>query len=393
MGYTISTSEAGAGGEFFLSPAIPPAFDPGDKGDIIVGLLRRTVPPATDASRETAGRGRKARGPGSTFPLRGRIPRAGGDAGKDMRGRLSKMAGRLLALGLCLAAPAGCSKAQLPPQNQVPPEKTLLIGLIPEQNLFRQIERYEPLAGYLSGKTGVRIGLKILPRYGSVIDKFRSLELDGAFFGSFTYALARDTLGVSVIARPLAPDNTSMYHGLILVRKDSGIRTIGEMRGKRFAFVDKATTAGYLLPLHYFHVNGVSDFRTYFRETYFAGTHEDVILDVLNGKTDAGAAKNTVFRRMSEKDDRIAKELVALERSPDVPENGLALKNDVGDPLRERVRTALLTMHDDPEGKKILERFGARRFIPTTDRDYDPVYRYARDIQLGLTKYDYGNPK
>lgn len=301
------------------------------------------------------------------------------------------MGWRFLALGLCLAISAGCGKTQSPPQNPIPPEKTILIGLIPEQNIFKQIERYEPLADYLSGKTGVKINLKILPRYGNIINNFRSSNLDGAFFGSFTYALAHETLGVSVIARPVATDNTSTYHGLILVRKDSGIRTIRDMKGKRFAFVDKATTAGYLLPLEYFHKHGLKDFRNYFRETYFAGTHEDAILDVLNGKTDVGAAKNTIYRRMAEKDTRIVKELVILERSPDVPENGLALKNDLEETLRGRVREALLFMHDDPEGKKVLERFGAIQFIPTTDKDYDPVYRYAREIHLDLSKYDYVN--
>jgi phosphonate transport system substrate-binding protein len=301
------------------------------------------------------------------------------------------MTGRLLALGLCLAFFAGCSKAQSPPQNPIHPDKTILIGLIPEQNIFKQIERYEPLADYLSGKTGARINLKILPRYGNIINNFRSMGLDGAFFGSFTYALAHETLGVSAIARPVAPDNTSTYHGLIFVRKDSGIRTIADMKGKRFAFVDKATTAGYLLPLEYFHKNGVKDFRNHLRETYFAGTHEDAILDVLNGITDMGAAKNTVFQRMSEKDNRITKELVVLERSPDVPENGLALKIDLEETLRRKFREALLGMHDDPEGKKILERFGAIKFISTTDEDYDPVYRYAREIHLDLSQYDYVN--
>jgi phosphonate transport system substrate-binding protein len=301
------------------------------------------------------------------------------------------MTGRILALSLCLALLAVCSKGKPPPQSKIPPEKTILIGLIPEQNIFKQVERYEPLADYLSGKTGVRINLKILPRYGNIISNFRTGGLDGAFFGSFTYTLAHETLGVSVIARPLASDNTSTYHGLLFVRKDSGIRTIADMKGKRFAFVDKATTAGYLLPLEYFHEHGVKNFRTYFRETYFAGTHEDAILDVLNGKTDVGAAKNTVFQRMAEKDRRIMKELVILERSPDVPENGLALKKDIEETLRERFRAALLTMHDDPEGKKVLERFGAIKFIPTTDRDYDPVYRYAREIHLDLSKYDYVN--
>ena len=50
------------------------------------------------------------------------------------------------------------------------------------------------------------------------------------------------------------------------------------MKGKTFAFVDKATTAGHLLPLAYFKAHGIQDYKTYFKETYFAGTHENAIL-------------------------------------------------------------------------------------------------------------------
>lgn len=311
----------------------------------------------------------------------------GGSTGKGTATTAS-----LLAALLCLAAFGGCQQSGPAPRTDNSLQgNVLLIGLIPEQNIFRQIERYEPLADYLSGKTGARIQLQILPRYGNIIDNFRDSGLDGAFFGSFTYALAHRKIGVSVIARPVALDNSSTYHGLIFVRKDSGIRTVGDMKGKRFAFVDRATTAGYLLPLEYFHEGGVTDYRTYFQEAYFTGTHEDAIRDVLDRKADAGAAKNTVFQRMAKQDPRIEEELLILERSPDVPENGLALRKDLEEGVRKRLAEALLGMHDDPEGAKVLNRFGAIRFIPTTDRDYDPVFRYARKIHLDLATYDYTN--
>ena len=59
-----------------------------------------------------------------------------------------------------------------------------MIGLIPEQNIFKQLERYQPLADYLSKKIGASIELKVLTRYGNIIDNFVSLGLDAAFFGS-----------------------------------------------------------------------------------------------------------------------------------------------------------------------------------------------------------------
>jgi len=292
---------------------------------------------------------------------------------------------------LCLPLLAACSPQEPPAPAKKPPVEKLLIGLIPEQNIFKQLERYEPLTNYLFRKTGAKIELKILPRYGNIIDNFQSSRMDGAFFGSFTYTLAHAKVGVEVLARPVALDNTSTYHGLIFVRNDSGIRTGRDMKGKRFAFVDKATTAGYLLPLEYFHKHGISNYKGYLKEAYFAGTHEDAIYDVLKRKADIGAAKNTVFERLSKTDPRIQKELVVLERSPDVPENALALRKDIDASVRGRLMDALLTMHLDPDGKKVLEQFGAQRFIETRNEEYDTVVKYAGDIHLDLSTYDYKN--
>ncbi len=295
----------------------------------------------------------------------------------------------LLVLGLPLLA--ACSPQAPPAPAEKPPVKELRIGLIPEQNIFKQMERYEPLMEYLHRKTATKMKLMILPRYGNIVDNFNSSGLDGAFFGSFTYTLAHAKVGVEVLARPVAPDNTSTYHGLIFVRKDSSIRTARDMKGKRFAFVDKATTAGYLLPLEYFHKNGISNYKRYLKEAYFAGTHEDAISDVLERKADIGAAKNTVFERLAKANPRIMKELIVLERSPDVPENALALRKDIDASVRDRLKDVLLKMNLDPDGKKVLERFGARRFIETRNEEYHIIQEYAEDIHLDLATYDYRN--
>jgi len=271
------------------------------------------------------------------------------------------------------------------------PRSPVLIGLIPEHNIFRQLERYRPLAAYVSSRIDRPIELKILPRYGSIVSNFNTIGLDGAFFGSFTYALAHREINVVPVARPVSLDGRSTYFGMILVRKESAIRSPGALKGKRFAFVDAATTAGYLLPLHWLAKNGVADYRRFFGEYYFAGTHEDVIRDVLNGRADAGATKNTVLDRMSQEDPSITERLVVLARSPDVPENGLALRGDCDPRLREAIRATLLGMETDTEGQVVLSRFGALRFIETTDADYEPVYRYAREAGIELAEYEVVN--
>jgi phosphonate transport system substrate-binding protein len=283
----------------------------------------------------------------------------------------------------------GCEGRDEPnPLNAEAPQ-SLRLGLIPEQNLFHQINRYEPLAAYLSTQVGVKVELRVLSRYGDVIDDFISSDLDGAFLGSLGGALALVRLGVEPLARPERPDGTSTYHGLIIVRKDSGIVTGADMKGKRFVFVDTMTTAGWLLPLHYFKAEGVDDYRSWFEESYFAGTHDGAIVDVLEGRADVGAAKNTVFDKLAVESPRISQELSILAKSPEVPANGLFVRKDLGGPLKNRLKLALLSMDQDEESREILRAFGASRFVESKPQDYIAVFEFAKSVGIDLETYDY----
>jgi len=299
----------------------------------------------------------------------------------------------LLSIFLCLTIALGCSdtKENKETKKGLSKESPLLIGLIPEQNIFDQLHRYEPLGDYITKKTGIPIHFKVLTRYGNIIENFAASGLDGAFFGSFTYTLAHSKLGVEVIARPEYISGVSTYHGLLFVRKDSGIKGINDMKGKTFVFVDKATTAGYLLPMAYFKKHGIHDYKSFFKETYFAGTHENAILDVLNKRADIGAAKNTIFDKLVNKNSRIKNELNIIDRSDDVPENGLAVRKDLSAPRKELLKQTLLNMDNDPEGMDVLTHFGCRKFIETTEDDYVNVYKLVQQIGLDLARYDYIN--
>ena len=305
-------------------------------------------------------------------------------------GNLRRGATLVAVLALVVFA-ASCQDQEPAEPVSSEPRTSLRIGLIPERNIFSQKKRYEPIAEYLSARIHANVELVVLSRYGNIIDNFVSNRLDGAFFGSFTGALAHRKLHVEAIARPEYPDGTSTYHGLIFVRKDSGIAGVEDMKGKRFAFVDKATTAGYLLPLYYFKTHGIDDLSTLLKETYFAGTHEGSIHDVLEGEADIGAAKNTMFTRLASTDSRISEELSILTRSPDVPENALCVRADLDESLKNDLRIALLSMNQDEVGKKVLRSFGAARFIDTTEDDYIAVFDYAETIGLDLENYDYLN--
>ncbi len=270
-------------------------------------------------------------------------------------------------------------------------EERLLIGLIPEMNVFKQKERFKLLGEYLAKKTGVKVDFTVLSRYGNIIDRFNAEHMDGAFFGSFTGALAIEKLGVVPVARPVNLDNTSMYRGYIFVTKKSGIKGIKQMKDKKMAFVDKATTAGYIFPRAHLRENGITDIDRFFKEEFFAGSHDAAIYAVLNGKADVGAAKHSVYDRVRSVEPRIDRELVILAKSPWVPSNGLCVRKNLDPGLKSRLTQALLTLHEDPDGKQVLERFGAIKFIETTAKDYQPVFDLAKHAGIEIKTYKYKN--
>ena len=267
----------------------------------------------------------------------------------------------------------------------------VVIGLIPELNLFRQKARFGLLGEYLTRKIGVPVKFTILSRYGNILESFETERMDGAFFGSFTGALAIERLGVVPLARPVNLDGTSTYRGHLFVRKDSGIHDAAALRGKRMAFVDRATTAGYVFPLAWLREHGVAGPDRFFREHWFTGSHDAAIAAVLDRKADAGVAKHSVWDRIREEDPRVERDLVILASSPPVPSNGLCVRRDLEEDLREALRRALLDLAKDPEGLKVLQQFGALRFIDASPADYAPVLELARRAGIDLKRYEYRN--
>ncbi|RMG70614.1 MAG: hypothetical protein D6710_07040, partial [Nitrospirae bacterium] len=100
-------------------------------------------------------------------------------------------------------------------------KEPLLIGLIPEQNIFKQYKLFQPLSAYLEKKAGVKVKFTILSRYGDIIDRYIQRGLSGAFFGDLTGAIAIKKLPVEPVVTAVNVYGSSTSYGFIIVRKDS----------------------------------------------------------------------------------------------------------------------------------------------------------------------------
>jgi phosphonate transport system substrate-binding protein len=262
-------------------------------------------------------------------------------------------------------------------------EDEFLIGLLPEENIFRAIQKHRPLEAYLSEKLGVKVKFTILSRYGDIVERFIARDMDGAFFGIYTSALAMEKLNVEPIVRSVNLDGSTTARGVLFARNDSGIKSLDDMKDTHAAFVDRATATGFIFAIAYLKENGIADPEIFFNEYSFTGSHESSIFAVLDGKSDIGAAKSRVLERLIAKAPIVKEELHIITESPDLPDNTLMIKKDIDPELKRMFKDTLLKLDRTPEGLKILETLGIKRFIDASEEDFSDVKELAS--KAGIT--------
>jgi len=271
------------------------------------------------------------------------------------------------------------------PTEAAQQKRELLIGIEPEHNIFDQVQQYRTLAEYISEQLGMEVRLTIMSRYGEVLERFRTLHLDGAILSSYTAALAIRELGLNPVAGLVGQDGESNTRGYIFTRKDSGLDHVSDMRGKSVVFVDPATTEGYLFARFFFRQHGIKELDTYFGHHYFSGSDASSLFAVLDGRADIGSAKETVYEQLVSRDRSIRHELQIIAKSPPVPRVTICIRDDLDPEMLGKLRSALFSMDKTVEGHKVLSKLGAIRFAPSSPDDFTVVFTMAEDAGISLT--------
>ena len=267
-------------------------------------------------------------------------------------------------------------------------EKGLVLGLVPEINIFEQRKRYLPLMKYISEKINVPIRMKIYESYFKIIESLREGDADLAFVGSLNYVIAHDVAGAEVLVRPEWADGVSTYSGLIFARKGTGLTgDPSTWKGKKMALVHKITTAGDLFQRNYMAKRGFLKPKKLLAEIDYEGSHDAAVMMVLKGDAHIGGAKDLIFKRLASENRELKENLVVLAESDRVPSNGLVVSSSIDGETKNRLKSVLLGMDKDAEGRAVLAGFRAKRFLDTDNEDYKAVYRMMESI--GKTAEDY----
>jgi phosphonate transport system substrate-binding protein len=148
---------------------------------------------------------------------------------------------------------------------------------------------YRPLAQYLSQKLNRPVELRTVDSWEGLAKSLANGETDMALMGPWGYVLANNEAGAQVVSTILYDDKPE-YFAIIVTHPGSGIENIADLKGKTFAFGDKGSTSGYLIPRYFFMTQGIIP-EKYFKRVIYT-KHQAIETQVAQGLLDAGADYN-----------------------------------------------------------------------------------------------------
>ena len=275
-------------------------------------------------------------------------------------------------LAACEQAPEAAGKLQYttaPAGNDVP---TYRFAIHPLHNPQRLSETYQPLVDHLNRQIpDVRIELEASRDYQVYEQKFRARE-PAFLLPNPWQTLQAVKVGYHVIA--MAGDAED-FRGAFVVRRDSGIKTPADLRGKVVSYPSHTALAAAIMPQYYLHTHGI-DINKDIQNSY-VGSQESSIMNVYLGKSAAGATWPPPWRLFQKDHPAEAAQLELIWTTAPLLNNSVMVRDDVPAAVREQLRKVLIALAETPEGKAILAGMETARFHPADDATYDAVRNYV----------------
>lgn len=253
------------------------------------------------------------------------------------------------------------------------------------------------LTDYLEKTTGYSVTVSFPSSYIAVVEAFGSGKADIAAMNTFSYVLANQKYGVEAVLKVIRRDGEKTYKGQFITRNDSGIDSLFQLNGKKIAYVDAASTSGYILPKAMLDKKGIKP-----SEEVFAMKHDNVVTMVYQKQVDAGATYySPPDRKTGEILDaraRVVKQYPDIYQTvkiigftQDIPNDPFVCRKDLPVAIKQRLITALIDFQTKPEGKKALyETYSVEGLSPTQDSDYDGlrtmIQQFGGNVEETLKK-------
>ena len=256
----------------------------------------------------------------------------------------------------------------------------LRVALLPDENAATLIQNAQPLKAYLETTLKKEIELIVTTDYSSMIEAMRFGRIEVAYFGPFSYVLAKSR---ATEIEPFAvgvEKGSPTYNSILIANAAGPVKTIADIRGKPFGFGDQASTSSHLAPRAFLAKKGLDGDKDY--KVVHLGTHDAVARAVQAGQVPAGALSEPIYRSLVERKVIDPAKVVQLDLTAPIPNYPITMQGNLAPQLKQAIRSAFLNIKD----KEVLKSFRVEAFAPTDDRAYDVLRDTVSVLKLDLAK-------
>lgn len=248
------------------------------------------------------------------------------------------------------------------------------LGVLPRLGPVELFWMFSPLADYLSRETGEKVSIVIPRDFAAFKAAVKEGKIDIAFSNPLVYVQLREELKLEPLA-VAAEKAGKKFRGIILARRDSGIETIEDLKGKKLVFVDRDSAGGYLFQVLLLHQAGL-DLQKDLTILPFAKKHDNVVQAVFNRAADAGGIREDDLEKVKKVD---FSRMKIIAHTPYYPNWPIYTHPRVAPETAARLRTAILNLSaGSPRTNKVLKSANLSGFETVSDRDYNQVREAAR---------------
>ncbi len=245
---------------------------------------------------------------------------------------------------------------------------------------------FKPFTDYLSQCTGKRVVYYPVQSNSAEIEAMRSGRLNVAGFSTGPTGFAVNMAGAVPFAAKGTAEQVRGYQLFLIVKKDSPIQSLVDLKGKKVAHTSPSSNSGHLAPQVLFPEQGLKPGQDY--QPLFSGGHDKSVLGVRAGDYDAAPVASDVFERMITRGTVKTDDFRVIYKSEVFPTSSFALAHDLKPELAAKLKQCFYDFRFTPEMTK--EFNGDDRFFPITyEKNWAVVRRVAEESGTPYNKAAY----